>query len=130
MRCLVKLKDQWSQNGLYPSMGDCGNIAEALQSTYGGKIYCSYEDEFRWSEGEPAHCALKIGDKYYDAHGEISLSTLRYHAITDEMSDEEYEELTIVRPTEVIDGKPAGYESIRDEDTIEKVKGMIRRVCN
>ena len=62
--------------------GDCGNFAKALgevlEPNKKHRYACSYESEYDFQYGQPAHCGIIIDDKFIDIRGVKSLEDAKW----------------------------------------------------
>lgn len=112
-------------HGFYGHAGDCGNFAEALQRVLGGNICCSYENEGYAGESLPAHCVLKVRDKFIDANGEHpnGMEYLRQWGFNEAFPEDE-EFITIECGSGYAD--EIYFSGIRDVERVDRLEKIIR----
>ena len=122
-RELPKIQKELEQIDINAIGGHCGNFAEATQRIFGGDVWCSYEDELRSMDGQPAHCMIQIDDTFFDIRGSRDRESAMF--VLRDVAESGLKEEEIDTQIELVD--KWGYKEIRDEDTITTIEKIIRK---
>lgn len=113
---IKKLEKVFVELGFDPLRGDCGNFAVALQDILGeGKYVAAYETEGFAEDGKPAHVALKIGNKLFDATGRITKKDLELSAFNEAFPEDNN---IVIEEND----SPLIFREIYNEDKVQKAK--------
>lgn len=113
---IKELNHVFEELGFDPLRGDCGNFAVALQDILGeGKYVAAYETEGFAEDGKPAHVALKIGNKLFDATGRITKKDLELSAFNEAFPEDNN---IVIEEND----SPLIFREIYNEDKVQKAK--------